>query len=140
MNPSVRFYTLPEANAKVPALEKDFARIEQHLERARELHDQVNDIEIVWGAKLLEPSCPDRVAYLEYKGALEAEEAAVHEITTAITTDGIEIKDLGAGLVDFYARRGQDVVYLCWKRGEKAVGFWHTLQGGFAARKPLGEF
>jgi hypothetical protein len=26
---------------------------------------------------------------------------------------------------------------LCWLVGEERIGFWHTLDGGFAGRRPL---
>jgi len=50
---------------------------------------------------------------------------------------GAHLKDLDAGLVDFYSRRGQEIVFLCWKEGESKISHWHTLQGGFQSRKPL---
>jgi len=39
--------------------------------------------------------------------------------------------------VDFPARIGNEVGYLCWQRGELAIGWWHTLDTGFAGRKAL---
>lgn len=50
---------------------------------------------------------------------------------------GAHLKDLDAGLVDFYSQRGQEIVFLCWKEGEAEVQHWHSLQGGFQNRKPL---
>jgi hypothetical protein len=50
---------------------------------------------------------------------------------------GIELKDLGQGLVDFPHRRGGRVVYLCWRLGEDAIGWWHEIQAGFAGRQPI---
>ena len=50
---------------------------------------------------------------------------------------GCELKDLEAGLVDFLAHQGDQLVYLCWKRGEPKVGHWHPIEGGYATRKPL---
>jgi len=50
---------------------------------------------------------------------------------------GAHLKDLETGLVDFYSRRGQEVVFLCWKEGEEEIGHWHSLQGGFKSRQPL---
>ncbi len=140
MIPSVRYYTLPEANAKVKALEERFKAIESHLPAGATLKEQVNDLEIVWGARLLDADCPGREEYFRYKTALDGHEAAVREELAAIHADGIEVKDLATGLVDFYARRGAEIVLLCWKKGEKEIGFWHTLQGGFAGRKPMREF
>ncbi len=50
---------------------------------------------------------------------------------------GAHLKDLDTGLVDFYSRRGQEVVFLCWKEGEAEIRHWHSLQGGYQNRKPL---
>ena len=50
---------------------------------------------------------------------------------------GCEIKDLDMGLVDFRTRREGRIVYLCWKRGEAQIAFWHELDTGFTSRQPL---
>ena len=50
---------------------------------------------------------------------------------------GAHLKDLDLGLVDFYHRRGNEVVLLCWKEGEDEIGHWHGLQGGYSTRQPL---
>jgi hypothetical protein len=54
-----------------------------------------------------------------------------------ITALGGVIKDLGLGLVDFPHRREGRVVNLCWKHGEDRIRYWHGLDEGYAARKPL---
>jgi hypothetical protein len=55
----------------------------------------------------------------------------------AITRLGGVTKDLDLGLVDFpHVRDGREV-NLCWKFGEKAIGYWHGLDEGYAGRKPL---
>lgn len=56
---------------------------------------------------------------------------------TQLHEKGVLVKDLDAGLCDFYALQGDRLVFLCWKLGEAEVAHWHTLEGGFAARKPL---
>ena len=43
---------------------------------------------------------------------------------------GAHLKDLDGGLIDFYSRRGSDVILLCWKEGETEVGYWHSPAGG----------
>ena len=46
-------------------------------------------------------------------------------------------RDLSTGLVDFaHLREGREV-NLCWKYGEREIRFWHGLDEGYAARKPL---
>jgi hypothetical protein len=50
---------------------------------------------------------------------------------------GCVVKDIDLGLVDFPAMRDDEPVYLCWKAGEPSVAYWHGIDEGFAARKPL---
>ena len=50
---------------------------------------------------------------------------------------GIEVKDLDEGLVDFPALRGGETVLLCWRLGEDEIRYWHTVEDGFAGRRPL---
>lgn len=50
---------------------------------------------------------------------------------------GVEVKDLDEGLVDFPALRRGETVLLCWQLGEDEIRFWHTVQEGFAGRRPL---
>lgn len=139
-NAPVRLYTVAEANAKVPELERLFVSIGGHVVKARELGDQVADLEIVWGSKLLSEDCPGRPEYMRFRDELRAEEGAVDELLAKIRGQGIEVKDVITGLTDFYARRGEEIVYLCWKPGETKVGWWHTLQAGFAGRQPIEKF
>lgn len=56
---------------------------------------------------------------------------------TEIQDLGVEIKDLGMGLVDFPALRDGRVVYLCWMVDEPQIDFWHELDTGIAGREPL---
>ncbi len=53
---------------------------------------------------------------------------------------GVELKDPLSGLLDFRAQRGEQEVYLCWRLGEESVDYWHSLDGGFAGRRPMAEF
>jgi len=47
------------------------------------------------------------------------------------------LKDLDQGLVDFPSYRDGKLIYLCWKRGESRIEFWHDLESGIAGRQPL---
>ncbi len=60
------------------------------------------------------------------------------EIAKDFEAKGIVIKSMNEGLIDFpHIRSNQEEVYLCWKLGEKRIGFWHSLSAGFAGRKSL---
>jgi hypothetical protein len=58
----------------------------------------------------------------------------------ALTDEGIILRDLDAGLVDFPARLDDGREYLlCWVLGEPAVEWWHWPDTGFAGRRPLSD-
>lgn len=54
-----------------------------------------------------------------------------------ITDEGVAVKDLDAGLIDFPSLREGRVVLLCWHLGEDAIGWWHEVADGFAGRRAL---
>ncbi len=72
-------------------------------------------------------------------------EARIHDLSTELAAgvdhlndQGIEIKSLDHGLIDFPSRRGNRVVYLCWRLGEgPTIGYWHEVDAGFAGRRKL---
>jgi hypothetical protein len=52
---------------------------------------------------------------------------------------GVVVRDLDEGLCDFRARREDRDVYLCWRVGERRIGFWHEIDAGFPGRQPLDD-
>jgi hypothetical protein len=58
-------------------------------------------------------------------------------VTRELEAVGVEVKDQEAGLLDFPGELDGRRVYLCWKRGEEKVAFWHELGTGFRGRRPL---
>ena len=73
----------------------------------------------------------------ELRAALERAHAEVAELIEEITSHGVQIKDPDRGLLDFPAVMDGEPALLCWLVGEERIGFWHTLDGGFAGRRPL---
>ena len=55
----------------------------------------------------------------------------------AVQTQGILVKDVNTGLLDFPSQREDRVVFLCWQFLEEHVAFWHEQDTGFSGRKPL---
>ena len=135
MEEGPRIFTLEEANALVPTLELelgDLARLRSELERT---------IEGVGGGEVAmavlqrgEPAPAGREAEAARLRRLAEEVATAVQRVNAL---GCVLKDVEAGLVDFYALRDDEPIFLCWQLGEPAVAHWHTLDGGFAAREPI---
>ncbi len=58
-----------------------------------------------------------------------------------LNDDGIEVKGIEQGLVDFPALRPNgEEVFLCWKLDEDYIEFWHPLQGGMKGREHIDDF
>ena len=55
----------------------------------------------------------------------------------AILQEGILVRHVESGLVDFPSTRDGREVYLCWLLGEKDIGFWHETNVGYSSRQPL---
>ncbi len=68
----------------------------------------------------------------------ELEELVV--LVRRISELGVELKDIDKGLIDFpHIRKNGDEVFLCYMLGEPGIVSWHSLEGGFAGRRPLEE-
>jgi len=130
-------FTPEEVNALIPLLETIFREMDFKAVRIRELTELVKDVEDYWGEALKNPQNPDRAKYEGMKKELEQLSSALEGSAGKIRALGGDLKDYQQGLVDFLTERGGEIVYICWQRGEKVVGFWHTLDGGFAGRRPL---
>ena len=59
------------------------------------------------------------------------------ETIKVINDEQIIIRDIKLGLVDFLSLWDQREVFLCWKRGEHSIQFWHNTDEGFASRKRI---
>ena len=61
-------------------------------------------------------------------------------VVDLLAVDGIVLRDLEKGLVDFPATApgGRDH-WLCWVSGEERVEWWHWPEDGFAGRTRLDE-
>lgn len=135
-----RSFTPAEANAIVPKLEAAFRLIDERKREAREQHDRLQVLELLWGEALKNPENPDH-GEAEDCGAVITR--AVREIREIVR---VEILDRGLrfpqgglaeGLVDFPSTWEGRWIYLCWKRGEPAVSAWHEVDEGFAGRRQI---
>jgi len=132
-----RLFTMEEASSLLPRLTEIFRRMDPKLARLREIQDLVEDAETYWhttgdGMPAEERSVHDRLV-VQAAAARTAVDAEVRQIQAL----GCELKDVQQGLIDFPSTVEGSVAYLCWQRGETALGYWHTLESGFAGRRPL---
>jgi hypothetical protein len=130
----VRHFTPEEANAALnevrPLVERMVEHRREHveaLERQEELEGRIRGN----GGGIPPAQLAETAAGVERHARELAR--AVDDIVEL----GIEVKDLDEGLVDFPALRGGETVLLCWRLGEDEIRYWHTVEDGFAGRRPL---
>ncbi len=135
MSEAHRIFSVEDANELVPILELELGRV------ARLRSELAPVIAVLGGA--------DTAVAILHQGeappaGLEREGAALKEIAAQISAAverigrlGCVIKDLEAGLIDFYSLRGSEPIFLCWQFGEPAVSHWHALDAGFAGRQEI---
>jgi hypothetical protein len=132
-----RLWTAHEANGRIAGLEELLPRLRGWVVRLREVHEQTHRLAGFWGKDV---DAPDHVDHA-LKQRLDAEwqnlTRRLEEAVAGLRKEGIEVKDLESGLVDFYGLEESEVVFLCWQRGETEVGFYHPLSGGFRDRRPI---
>ena len=67
-------------------------------------------------------------------------EQDLQAVLDELAADGIVLRDIEQGLIDFPARAPSGREYwLCWLVGEPDVSWWHWPEDGFAGRTPLSQ-
>ena len=129
-----RTFTLGEANEALVELRPIVERMVQH--RRNLTAAQVQQAELV---TRIAGNGGDMVPSDLHEAAdtIQREAAAISDCAERINAVGAEVKSLEEGLLDFPAKRGDEVVLLCWKLGEDEIHYWHRADEGFGGRKPL---
>ena len=125
-DPAPTQFTREEANAALPALR----RLLQRLRDAKDLLTDAEDHEALSEAAPTngggEPGAQVGGAFLQ-----------VRRLLASLESQGIVIRDIDRGLIDFPAVVDGQEAFLCWELGEESVDFWHGPEEGFSSRQPL---
>jgi hypothetical protein len=130
-----RYFTWAEANALVPRLAQIFGTVQQLRTQLRATYDKLERLGAPPSEDNLGAEGPPEVMRLRglFQGLYETLADELREVTEL----GGEVKDIDRGLVDFHYRRDGEDVLLCWRYGEDSIAYWHSLEGGYAARQPV---
>ena len=123
----IRLFTPEEANQALEQIRPTVERLLAGREQILALHPELEQrFEEVIGNGFN----PETIELLD---AFEQVRSAIDEIQS----QGVYVKDINRGLLDFPSEREGKVVFLCWQYGENEVAHWHELDAGFAGRQPL---
>ena len=127
----MKVFRLEEATALLPVVRPLVAEL---VESRRDLAIGMLEVEAAVRMQS-EPPTTGRAATLSDR--IRNIQMRVIDLLEKIQSNGCVVKDVDLGLVDFPAMRGDRLVNLCWKLDEPVISFWHGMDEGFAARKPL---
>ena len=130
-----RSFERDEVEKLIPALTRAMdsvrtAHMEAESERERQRKEEQR-INLSGGGMI------DRGAWSAGTERLQKLTEIIQQALRDIADMGGVPKDLELGLVDFLHVRDGREVNLCWKYGEREIRFWHGLDEGYSARKPL---
>jgi len=129
-----RIFTLHEASNLIPWVDvrlSELADLENNLIDARhnytELLNSRNNNGHSSSENDIETARKDMERFIE----------DFQKILDSISNEGILVRHVQSGLIDFPTLREGREVYLCWIRGEDQIEFWHETNVGYSDRQSL---
>ena len=129
-----RLFTVKEASDLIPWLEEKLKELALLYSRLRQAQSDYQDLS-------------RRRNNNGHSSSDEEIESARKDVTRfsgqiesgmeVILQEGILIRHIENGLVDFPSLREGREGYLCWLLGEKDIGFWDETNVGYSSRQPL---
>ena len=129
-----RQFTLEEANELVPWLEATFQKLVPAQEELTNLQSRLLALQ---RQRSSNGSSSSQSEVTRVQEELNRLVQRFEESLQEITDQGIVVRDVARGLVDFPSLREGREVYLCWIGGEEQIEFWHETDRGFAHSQPL---
>jgi hypothetical protein len=120
----MRYFTVQEANAFIPALQSTFVYIQRLRLQVVQL---IGELEQLGGADL-ESAAVEGLsdAAKNKRERVLVALAEIRRLVQELESHGLIVKQLD-GLVDFRSLRGSRPVYLSWRKGEDRVDHWHEV-------------
>ena len=121
-------FTLDEANALIPWLAEKFQNLNLVRQEYVSIQERMNDPRINSG---------NEIEVSKLKSTSDQLARQLEEGVEEILDQGIIVRDMSLGLVDFPSLRDNRDIYLCWIGGEVRVDYWHEVNQGFSHRQPI---
>ena len=128
-----RFFEPPEAEAMLPELDGLLAEAQALLTRLEEARRRLSEPARANGHVILNDS-----SAVAPSNETQSIQAQLEGILQQIQSQGVIVRDIQMGLIDFPAVRDGQLIFLCWRRGEALrIDWWHPTNTGIAGRRPL---
>lgn len=131
-----RRYSVDEVNEALPSVAARFAAVMQLRSQLKTIYAALEEA----GHPPGQDAPPDATAkVLRDRAVFDGMAEALREQVAAINATGCVIRDIEIGLCDWRGDHEGREVWLCWRYGEAALGWFHELDTGFAGRRPVTE-
>ena len=133
MKKSSRIFTIEEVDTLLPRLDTILGRFASKKEDHERMHDQILMHELLTQAGTRH----DETQSHEWAQELERSVAALEKDIEEMMSLGCILRSIEQGWVDFLAQKDGAFVYLCWKKGEKSIQYYHSAESIHTGRLPL---
>jgi hypothetical protein len=131
-----RYYSIDEANAAVPEVERILIALRDQREELIARRDKVVELSPSDDTALADGVREQvRLLRLSMQGLIDQMQAGVARLVEMDVT----LRDIASGLIDFPALVSGRPIWLCWRLGEGDIESWHAHDQGFDARRPLSD-
>jgi hypothetical protein len=130
-------FTLAEAQRLVPQVDRllrDAVTLKSEYDEAEKAIQSLSERVMMMGGMVV-----DRSQALESRNRRDSVAGRLRAAIEEVQEIGCIVKDLDMGLIDFPTMFRGVEVYMCWKVGEPAIGFWHGVDEGFRGRKAIDQ-
>lgn len=135
---TTRRFSLQEANALLPQLEVLVERLAKKKEEHDRLHDRLFFQELIDEATRTQLPAVD--SHSNQDGTAQEVDSKVSELEKEliqIRLLGCILRSLENGWVEFPGEHEGQIVFFCWKRGEKTVRYFRHFHSHLSERLPL---
>jgi len=129
--PYHHLYTQGEARALVPRIRRRLLLLRTLARHAERVEEELGEIRPAMRAN----GSAARASTLEQELSGIYEQMAT--LVEGFLEQGIVLRDILNGVVDFPCLYQGRVIMLCWQMDEPELGFWHEASSGFLTRQPL---
>ncbi len=130
-------FTLAEAQRLIPRVDqllRDAVAIKSEYDQAEAAIQSFTERVMMMGGMAV-----DRSVALDARNRRDSAAGRLRAAIQEVQEIGCIVKDLDTGLIDFPTLFRGVEVYMCWKLGEPAIGFWHGVEEGFRGRKAIDQ-
>ncbi len=131
-----KFFTVGEAEQLISLLDATLERIKRNKQQLLWLQGELDILELIVECGASEKNADAIELGVKKRKVLKLAREIEKDIS-AIQETGCVLQDVDEGVVDFFSIQDGTVVFLCWKKGEDSIKYWHSHHEGFADRQPL---